>query len=259
MGIPLHGIQRLAFFAAFCVAWFNVGFPRPVEALGVQKKTVLVLYGDPLLVPADRMTEQGLTAALLSAHGSNLEVFSEYLDLQRFPAARYGDDIVRYLRARYGTRKPDVLITLANTALQFVLDHRDELFPGVPIVFSSLDHREVEGKEMPPNVSGLWMAWDYQRTLELALKLQPQTREVVCVSGTGEEEQPWNKEARKVLEPERIFERFFSTKREGIGMGLAIARSIIVSHGGELAAGNAEGGGVCLYFLLPVIAKRQRG
>jgi signal transduction histidine kinase len=58
-----------------------------------------------------------------------------------------------------------------------------------------------------------------------------------------------------VEEPERIFERFFSTKREGMGMGLAIARSIITSHGGELAVANAEGGGACAYFSLPVIGK----
>jgi signal transduction histidine kinase len=60
-------------------------------------------------------------------------------------------------------------------------------------------------------------------------------------------------------EPERIFERFFSTKREGMGMGLAIARSIITSLGGELAAKNAEGGGVCVHFSLPVIGKDQGG
>jgi two-component system sensor kinase FixL len=55
-------------------------------------------------------------------------------------------------------------------------------------------------------------------------------------------------------EPQRIFERFFSTKREGLGMGLAIARSIITAHGGELAAANAQGGGAYVHFSLPVIA-----
>jgi PAS domain S-box-containing protein len=191
--------QSLAFFGVFCVAWFNAAVGRSLEAISAPKKTVLVLYGDPLSTPADRMTEQGLTSALSSAHGWDLEVFSEYLDLMRFPEVRYGDDIARYLRARYGTRKPDVLIALSNTTLQFALDHRDELFPGVPIDFADVDHREVEGKEMPPNVTGLWMAWDYQRTLELALQLQPEIREVVCVSGTGAEEQPWNDETSKVL------------------------------------------------------------
>ena len=60
-------------------------------------------------------------------------------------------------------------------------------------------------------------------------------------------------------EPERIFEQFFSTKREGMGMGLAIARSIIASHGGELAAANAQGGGACVYFTLPVFAEGYKG
>ena len=60
-------------------------------------------------------------------------------------------------------------------------------------------------------------------------------------------------------EPERIFERFFSTKREGMGMGLAIVRSIIGSHDGELAAANAEGGGACVHFSLPVMGKDNGG
>lgn len=52
-------------------------------------------------------------------------------------------------------------------------------------------------------------------------------------------------------EPERIFRQFFSTKAEGMGMGLALARLIIASHGGGLSASNAEGGGSCVYFTLP--------
>ena len=192
-------VRRLAFFAAFSVAWFNAAAGEPLEVSKAPKKTVLVLYGERLSIPAIRMIDEGMIAALSGAHEMDLEVFPEYLDLARFPEAQYGDDLARYLRARYGTRKPDVLIALVNPTLRFVLDHRDELFPGVPIVFSGIDHREIEGKEMPPGVTGLWLGWDYQRTLELALQLQPKTSEVVCVAGTGVEEQPWNDEARKVL------------------------------------------------------------
>lgn len=64
MNILLNGIQRLALFAGFCVAWLNVPVLRPVEALSAEKKTVLVLYGDRLSIPAVKMIEQGLTASL---------------------------------------------------------------------------------------------------------------------------------------------------------------------------------------------------
>jgi PAS domain S-box-containing protein len=56
-------------------------------------------------------------------------------------------------------------------------------------------------------------------------------------------------------ETQQIFEQFFSTKRDGMGMGLAIARSIIVSHDGEMVATNAEGGGACVHFSLPGVTK----
>ena len=50
---------------------------------------------------------------------------------------------------------------------------------------------------------------------------------------------------------ERMFEQFFTTKAKGLGMGLAIVRSIVESHDGTIAAENADGGGARFYFTLP--------
>jgi PAS domain S-box-containing protein len=51
---------------------------------------------------------------------------------------------------------------------------------------------------------------------------------------------------------EKIFEAFFTTKGNGMGMGLAICRSIIDAHHGRLWAASAEGSGTTFSFTLPV-------
>jgi len=52
---------------------------------------------------------------------------------------------------------------------------------------------------------------------------------------------------------ERLFDQFFTTKEHGLGMGLAIVRSIVESHGGKIDAENVTDGGARFNFTLPVI------
>jgi signal transduction histidine kinase len=57
----------------------------------------------------------------------------------------------------------------------------------------------------------------------------------------------------------RMYDPFFSTKPDGLGMGLSISRSIIDAHGGRIRAFNNPSGGAIVSFTLPIYVTDQAG
>ena len=86
--------------------------------------------------------------------------------------------------------------------------------------------------------------WAGARTLVIRTSMDGAATVTVAVqdSGTGIDEK----------DTDRIFQPFYTTKAEGLGMGLAIARTIVDAHGGRLVAANNEHGGATVHFTLPM-------
>ena len=68
-------------------------------------------------------------------------------------------------------------------ALRVALEYRPDLAPGAPIVFLAVD--AARDLELPPDVTGVLLTFDWMDTLGAALRLQPETRRVVVVGGTA--------------------------------------------------------------------------
>ena len=85
------------------------------------------------------------------------------------------------------------------------------------------------------------------RELGIAVKASPTGGVRVEVSDTG----PGFPEELS----ERVFESFYSTKADGLGMGLSISRALIESHGGRIWASNAAPHGAVFAFELPAQAR----
>jgi len=99
-------------------------------------------------------------------------------------------------------------------------------------------------------VEAMGSVTDKPRRLSISCDTVAEQYVVVCVhdNGAGIDEQ----------HAARVFDAFFTTKEKGMGMGLAICRSIVDAHGGTLRACNARSGGAMFVFTLPVVAALER-
>jgi signal transduction histidine kinase len=197
---PAFAALGIAALSLCCITTAIAEPPTTQDAPHFGTKNVLFLSGDRADMPAMREVEQALREAFHASSDPKIELFPEYLDFARFPAGQHDENAVRYLQARYASRKIDLIVAATGFGLEFVLSHRQELFPGVPIVFCATDERNVLRAQLPNDVTGITGHFDIEQTVRLILALQPNVPEIICVGGTSAFDRGLEEEAAKVLE-----------------------------------------------------------
>ena len=159
-------------------------------------KRVLILYSfnndQGLYSGFDRV----LRSELRMRVKDRLEFYTEYLDLIRFPEEAHADEMVQLLKLKYAQKKPDLLIPVSYSALQFLTRKGNDIFPTIPMVALFNKRRLDDLKqyiESNPgqSITGVGSIDDPASTLGLALQLQPDTRHVAVLVGSSPLEHYW--------------------------------------------------------------------
>ena len=171
-------------------------------ALAAETRSVLVLYSNNRLVPGNVEVDRGLRAALTPASERTVVTYSEFLDEPDFGGPEYEANVARYLREKYSARPPDAIVGVSNEAFDFLLRHRGELFPGIPLVHAAVATTYLESiPPLPADVVGVPRDYDPVGTIQQALRWHPSARRVVLVTGASERDNVWETRLHKELPP----------------------------------------------------------
>jgi PAS domain S-box-containing protein len=181
-----------AIVAAFCLTL------PPGVAAAAEPASVLLLYSDPRLLPAIVTVDQALRATIEERSSAPVRFFSEYLDLSWFNRAQQ-DHASHTMLLKYAGVKFDLVVPCGEPALRFALEQRQTLFGGAPIVFCTVEDAAVDAMRLPLDVTGVTVFRDWASSVDLILKLHPDTRRIVFVGGAGPVEREWERLAREAF------------------------------------------------------------
>jgi PAS domain S-box-containing protein len=196
------------------------------------------------------------TALICARSGkADLEEISESLE-NIVKDGKRAAEIIDRLRALYRKGPPkrelldaneiisQMVVLLRSEATRYAVSTRTDLAAHLPGV--NADRVQIQQVLMNLMLNGIEAMSDTGGVLIVKSQLRADRHVEVSVSDTGPG-LPHDKS-------DQIFEAFFTTKPQGSGMGLAICKSIVESHGGQIWANQNGGRGATFHFTLPVAA-----
>ncbi|WP_213194593.1 ATP-binding protein [Desulfuromonas sp. AOP6] len=185
MPLTARIFRTLLFFVFFLAA--GTFLPTQGRAEYSAAKDVLVLHsydhGFPWTVAIDKAV-----ARVFASQPLKVRIYSEYMDTKRHPGAFYITETVdRALVSKLSDRHFDLVMVSDNDALNFVLRHRDDLFQELPVVFCGVNNYRPEMLAGHRGVTGVAETPSYAETLDILLRLRPQSRTLVVLGNRVDE------------------------------------------------------------------------
>ncbi|MGB6191621.1 MAG: ATP-binding protein [Terracidiphilus sp.] len=114
-----------------------------------------------------------------------IELYSESLEATLFPDEITQQKLRDWYIQKYSDCRPDVIVTVGPASLGFMIETRERSFSKIPVVYSGVTEEMVERLKPGYGFVGVQSVAQPEKTLLAALKLQPKTKRVVVVGGTG--------------------------------------------------------------------------
>jgi signal transduction histidine kinase/ABC-type uncharacterized transport system substrate-binding protein len=136
------------------VGLFALLAPTDLPAGEARSRSILVLDQSDMRGSFNHQIFAAFQAEVGSHSRSNFTVYAEDLDLERFSGEDYESTLQKMLSAKYRDKPVEVLVVIGECALRVVLRWRDELWPGIPVVFTMVDEADFRRLKPPPDVTG---------------------------------------------------------------------------------------------------------
>lgn len=172
---------------AFALMVFSL-FCAPIESLassliGSAKRVLVLNSYHPEYVWGDSVIK-GIRS-VLDATDENIYVRYEYMDTKHNRPELLFDILKEIYYRKYHGFHFDVIIASDNNALNFLREYRNELFGLTPVVFCGVNGFKPIMIEGLGGFTGVAENYDLKGTLELALKIHPNTEHIAVISGTS--------------------------------------------------------------------------
>jgi PAS domain S-box-containing protein len=163
-------------------------------------RRVLILHSFNYTFPATTIVSEAIRKQLLERFPQGLEIDAEFLDLAKHPDAAHALRMANFLREKYANVHFDLILVVGVSGIPFIVQYRDVVGPGVPVIFSDLTRSTYEAMQLPPDITGVINNAYPAKTLELAERLQPAVRRLVVIAGSGNVDRRWREIARTAIE-----------------------------------------------------------